>query len=70
MKDAVIQLHPETELDIPPNRVLDAAKDRLDVVIVAGWDKETGELYFASSTPQGGNIIWLLEKFKNFLMGL
>lgn len=63
----VIPLGMVTRLDIPVERVLDAAKDRLDKVVVLGWDKE-GELYFASTFADGGDVLWLLEKCKQALM--
>lgn len=37
-----------TTLNIPPDRVLDAAKGQLEEVLVLGWDKN-GEPYVATS---------------------
>lgn len=53
-----------TRLDIVADRVLQAAIDsKLQGVIVAGWDEE-GNLYCASSYADGGDALWLVEKFK------
>ena len=52
-----------TKLDLPPDRVLESAKDRLEGVVILGFDKEGGE-YFASSYADGGDVLWLLERCK------
>ena len=71
MTDNVIPLGNISRLDIPVDRVLDAAKEEVDGggVIVIGWDKE-GELYFCSSIADGGEVLWLLEKAKRALLGI
>jgi len=56
-----------TRLDLPVERILDKAKEKLKSVIVIGWDKD-GYEYFASSIADGGDILWLLERFKIALM--
>lgn len=53
-----------TKLDLPPDRILDQAMDKLEGVVIIGWEKETGELYTASSLADGGEVIWMLEKTK------
>lgn len=59
-----------TRLDIPPDRVLQAALDAgLTGVIVAGWDQD-GQLYTASSYADGGDALWLVEKFKQRLISV
>lgn len=55
-----------TRLDLPPDRILDAAKDELESVILIGYTKG-GEEYFASSIADGGDVLWLLEKCKQAL---
>jgi len=68
MTDNVIPLGNITRLDIPVDRVLDAAKEDIsDRVVVLGWDKD-GELYFASSFADGGEVLWLMEKAKLALL--
>lgn len=68
MRDAkVIPLGCVTKLDLPVDRVLEEAKGLLDYVVLMGFDKD-GELYFASTTPDGGEVLWLLEKCKIALM--
>lgn len=52
-----------TSLDIPPDRVLEAAKGILDGVMVIGFTKD-GDLYTASSYADGGTALWLLEQTK------
>ena len=59
-----------TRLDLPPERVLEAAITfGLTDAIVIGWDKE-GELYFASSIACDADILWLLEKSKKELLDI
>ena len=68
MSDNVIPLGNITRLDLPTDRVLEAAKgDCSDGVVIIGFDNE-GELYFASSIADGGSVIWLLEKAKKALL--
>ena len=69
MTAQVIPLGNITRLDLPVERVLDAARSRLDDggVVVLGWDKGQ-ELYFASSIADGGEVIWLLEMAKKRLL--
>lgn len=53
-----------TTLDIPADRVLQAALDaNLQGVIISGWDDD-GKLYVATSYASGGMALWLVEKFK------
>ena len=63
----VIDLPVITRLDLNPDRVLDGAREKLNDVIVMGWDKN-GDLYFASSQADGGDALWLMEKAKLALM--
>ncbi len=56
-----------TILDMDPDQVLEGAKGELESVIVIG-EKENGDFWFASST---GNIpinLWMVEKFKRYLI--
>lgn len=64
----VIPLGNVTRLDLPTNRVLEAAKDTCsEGVVVMGWDDD-GSMYFASSIADGGDVLWLLEKLKMMLL--
>jgi len=57
-----------THLDLPTDRVLEAAKGHCtDGVLVLGFDDD-GELYFASSLADGGEALWLMEKAKKALL--
>jgi len=70
MTDNVISLGNITRLDLPVDRVLDAAKkDVSERVVVLGWDND-GELYFASSFADGGEVLWLMEKAKLALLNV
>lgn len=68
MADNVIPFGGITRLDLPVDAVLDSAKESVaGGVVVIGYDKE-GELYFAASMADGGDVIWLLEKAKKALL--
>lgn len=56
-----------TKLDLDPDRVLEAAKGKLQGVVVVGFDHD-GEFYGASSYADGGNAIWLLEVCKKRIL--
>lgn len=69
MSDNVIPLNNITKLDLPPDRVLQSAVGQMDGVVLLGWDKN-GELYFASSIADGGEVNWLLDKAKMALLNV
>lgn len=56
-----------TKLDLDPDRVLEAAKGKLQGVVVVGFYHD-GEFYGASSYADGGNAIWLLEVCKKRIL--
>jgi hypothetical protein len=59
----VIPLNTVTRLDIPADRVLNAALAAgLEKVVVLGYSAD--ETYFASSIANGPEVLWLLEKLK------
>lgn len=66
----VVNLEQVTRLDLPPERILNAAlaKD-LDVAIVVGVTKE-GEFYFAGSAADGAETLWWLEIAKKRLLAI
>jgi len=67
VSDNVIPLGMVTRLDLPPDQVLLGAKGNLDGLVLIGYDKD-GELYFASTYADGGDVLWLLEKCKQALL--
>jgi len=56
-----------TRLDLPVDTVLEGAKGKMKGVILLGYDNE-GELYFASTYADGGDVLWLLEHCKKKLL--
>lgn len=67
MNGKVIPLGNITKLDLPVDRILEAAKGELEGVVLLGYDKE-GEFYFASTYADGGDVLWLLENLKKQLL--
>lgn len=59
----VIPLGNVTRLDLPPDRVLEAAKGTLKGVVIMGIDND-GSHYFASSIADGADVLWLAEQLK------
>lgn len=59
-------LHPRTDQPIPVARVLDGARDCADVLVL-GWTA-AGDFYAASTTSDGGTLVWWLEKFRHALL--
>lgn len=58
-----------TKLDMPPDYILEAAKGKLEGVIIIGYDAD-GEEYFASSYADGGTVNWLLDRCKGKLLSI
>jgi hypothetical protein len=67
-KAAVIPLGNVTQLNLPPDRILDAAKGQLKSVVLVGFDTD-GQVYAASSLADGGSVLWLIEQLKIKLLG-
>ena len=63
----VEQLDVVTLVDIEPDQVLNGAMGKLDHVIIIGVE-DNGEKYFASSSGDQAENLWLIEKFKQFLL--
>lgn len=57
----------ETDVDISVDNVLDAAKDKLKSVIVAGWTDEDS-FYFAMSQGSVAENLMILETSKAILI--
>jgi hypothetical protein len=67
MADEVIEFPGTTRLRTPVPRVLaSAAGAKLQDVVVIGRD-EDGNLYLSSSSPDGPDVIWLIELAKRFI---
>lgn len=61
-EDNIIELGCITRLDIPPEKILRKALERgLESVVIVGVTKD-GDEYFASSTPDGGEAIYWLQR--------
>lgn len=67
MSARVIPLGLVTRLDLPVERVLEEAKAQMRDVVLMGWNND-GELYFASTFSDGGEVMWLLELCKKRLL--
>ena len=65
----VVYLDAITKLNIPADRVLEGAVGKLDGVIIAGYTKD-GDEYFCSSYADGGDALWLVERFKRALLNI
>lgn len=64
MTAEILRFNGITTLPIDPDQVLEQAAGKLERVLVLGFDKETSEFYAASSHPDGGTTLWLLEACK------
>jgi len=59
-----------SRLDIPAERVLQAAiAAGMSEVVICGFDSD-GQEYFASSQADGGDVLWHLERAKIKLLRL
>jgi hypothetical protein len=66
--DNVVILPVVTTIPIPVERILtQAMKADLKMCIIIG-ENEDGSLYFSSSEPDGGDVLWQLEKAKLALL--
>ena len=60
----IINLPIVTTLDQSPERILEAAtREQFEDVIIIGRTR-SGQEYFASSSADGGVVIWRLERAK------
>ncbi len=67
--DNVVIFDAYTRLDLPPSRVLAGALEAgLSDVIIIGRDAD-GDGYYAASMVDGGDMLWLVEKFKMRILG-
>lgn len=56
-----------TYADLPTDKVLAAATNKLSDVVIIGYTKD-GEEYFASSMADGASVLWLAERLKKYLL--
>jgi hypothetical protein len=70
LQDAKVKILPVvTSLDIPAERVLQAAMDtELTSAVVMGYRRSDGGMFFASSLADGGNVLWLMAKCEHALV--
>lgn len=68
MSAEIITLNVTTVLPIPVEKILSGAatEDLADVFVIGR--RKNGKLYLATSTPDGGDLLWLMEKAKAVLM--
>ena len=68
MSDNVVYPSFVTTLDVPAERVLEAALvAKLESCVVLGYDDE-GEVYFASSIADGADVLWLMRVAEEALL--
>jgi hypothetical protein len=63
----LIQFRGVTKLNLDPDITLEGTKGKLKDFVIMGYDKE-GEIFFSSTMADGGDVLWLLERFKAMLM--
>lgn len=64
----VVLFNGTTTLPTPPDQVLEQAVGAgLTEVLVLGWD-EAGELDVRSSTSDGREVLWLIEKARRWVL--
>lgn len=61
----VIQMQINTTQDVPVSKVLDAAKDAEEVLVIASTENR---LTFYSSTGDSYKLLWMAEQFKAKLL--
>ena len=67
MTDNVIEFNGYTKNDIDPNKPLTGALDKLKMCVVLGYEHD-GKEYFAASTGNAPEVVFLVERFKHFLL--
>ncbi|MGB3209176.1 MAG: hypothetical protein WBB19_00580 [Desulforhopalus sp.] len=67
MNDEFVTLSDVRYLDIPADRILEAARGELNDVVIIGTHKD-GTEYFASSVADGPNVNWMLDRAKKALV--
>lgn len=68
MTAKIIRFPGKTRLNVNAEAILqDAIEAGVDRVVVIGYTKDDEE-YFASSIADGGEALWLAERFKHVLI--
>jgi hypothetical protein len=63
----IIQFNGITRLDLEADRTLENLKGKLQGFIIAGYTPD-GEEFFASTYADGGDALWIAERFKKALL--
>lgn len=63
----VIRFPGVTRLDLDPDTILEECKGDLQGFIIAGYEKDGSE-FFSSTYADGGDALWLVERFKKALL--
>ena len=67
MTGNVVEFTGITKLDLDPDRILEAAKGKMESVLIIGFTTEGAE-YFASSKADAEYPIYMVERAKHRLM--
>lgn len=67
----IVDLNVVSNLAVAPlNTFRQAILADLEQVVILGYRKDSGEEFFASSMPDGAEVVWLLERYKHELMSV
>lgn len=66
----VVKFSGITFLDMPPDVLLEAAKGKLESVIILGYTADGEEEYFASSVADGADALWHLQRAAHKLLSM
>lgn len=64
----VVQLPCITRLNLDADLTLENLMGKLEGFVLAGYDKDGNE-FFSSTYADGGDALWLIERFKAALLG-
>lgn len=67
MTDNITHFTGSTTLDLDPDKIIEAAIGEMQEVVIIGYDLE-GELYFACSSGNKKNTLWLLKEAEKELL--
>lgn len=59
----IVQFPGVTVLDLPADTILDALKGVAKDIVIIGWDINGDEI-FTSTSADGGEVLWHLERAK------
>ena len=68
MTAKILNFTGDTTVDLEPDAVLEAACGKLDDALILGWTTD-GDLYLASTTSNIGEMLVLLERAKQVILG-